>query len=89
MAKDATLRGRESADPAESRRWLERARRILPNDDIVGLSLALACLNGGDPATARALFAPIAERWDLLEAWLRLSASAAQAGDPGVLDRAD
>ena len=81
LAMEATLRGREAADPAESRRWLERARRIMPDDDTIGLSLALSCLNGGDAAAARALFGPIAERWDLLEAWLGLAASAAQAGD--------
>ena len=78
---DATLRGRDAVDPALSRRWLERARRLLPKDDTVGLSLALACLNGGDADASKALFAPIAERWDLLEAWLGLAAASAQAGD--------
>ena len=78
LASDALNRGREAQDAAESRRWLERARRIVPNDDVIALSLALACLNGGDFAAARALFAPIAARWDLLEAWIGLAAAAVQ-----------
>ena len=49
LAADAWRRGREASDPTEALRWLERARRILPNDDTVGLSLALACLNNKDP----------------------------------------
>jgi GT2 family glycosyltransferase len=81
LATDAVNRGRDAHDPADSRRWLERARRIVPNDDVIGLSLALACLNGGDFAAARGLLAPIAARWDLFEAWVGLAAAAVQARD--------
>ena len=81
MAADAWRRGHEALNPAEARRWLERARRIAPDNDTVGLSLALACLNGGDPAAALALFTPIAERWDLLEAWLGAAACAMRMAD--------
>ena len=70
---------------ADARRWLNRARRIAPEDDTVGLSLALACLRSGDPAAARGLFAPIAQRWDLLEAWIGLAAAAMHMADgPGA-----
>ena len=81
LAADAWQKGRDAADPLTARRWLERARRIARDDDTIGLSLALACLGCGDAARARALFAPIAQRWDLLEAWLGLAASALQAAD--------
>ena len=81
LAAQAWRNGRDVRDPAEARRWLERARRIAPDDDTVGLSLAIACLNGGDQAAARGLFGPIAERWDLLEAWIGLAAACVQLKD--------
>ena len=88
LAADAWHRGHAATDPNGARRWLERARRIAPDDDTVGLSLALACLRGGDPAAALALFAPIADRWDLLEAWLGVAGAALQQGDGPAAARA-
>ncbi len=81
LARAAWKAGEAAADPAEARRWLDRAHRILPHDDMIGLSLALACLRHGDPAAAQALFAPIAARLDVAEAWTGLAASALGAGD--------
>ena len=73
-----------AAEPAASRRWLDRAHRIMPQDDMIGLSLALACLRADDPAAAQALFEPIATRLDVAEAWLGLAASALRCGEPAV-----
>ncbi len=72
--------GQAEPDPAEARRWLRRARRIMPNDDMVALSLALACLRGNDPAEALRLFTPIATRLDLAEAWLGAGSAALRTG---------
>ena len=55
---------------------------------MIGLSLALACLDGGDPAAARTLFRPVAERWDLLEAWMGLAAAALRLQDPAEAEGA-
>ncbi len=88
LAADAWRQGREAADPAVARRWLERARRIARDDDTIGLSLALACLSSGETARAQALFAPIARRRDLLEAWIGLAAAALREGDLGEAVRA-
>ena len=81
LATDAWNKGTAAPDPAEARRWFERARRIAPEDDTIGLSLGLACLNGGEPAQACSFFRPVAERWDLLEAWFGLAAAALRMRD--------
>ncbi len=81
LATDAWRRGQAAADPLEALRWLDRARRILPHDDTVGLNLAAAHLRAGNAAAAATLFAGIAERWDVLEAWMGLAASALRLGD--------
>ena len=81
LGSDAWRRGTAATDPATALRWLERARRILPNDDMVALSLALAQLRAGLPREAAALFASLARRLDLLEAWTGLAAAARRCGD--------
>ncbi len=48
---------------------------------MVRLSLALACLRGGDPAASAALFTAVLDRFDLVEAWTGLAAAAHQLGD--------
>ena len=88
LAADAWRKGRDATDPAEARRWLERARRIAPDDDTVGLALAVACLSGRDAATAFDLFGAIAKRRDLLEAWLGCAAAAVQLADAPQAARA-
>ena len=84
LARAAWQAGEAAAKPADARRWLGRAHRIMPQDDMIGLSLALACLRGGDPAAAQALFAPIAVRLDVAEAWIGLAASALQCAEPAT-----
>ncbi len=88
LATAAWHKGLAAPDPAEARRWFERARRIAPDDDTIGLSLGLACLNGGDTAQACGFFRPIAERWDLVEAWVGLAAAALQTRDWPEAERA-
>ena len=84
LARDAWKKGEAATNPAESRAWLERARRIVPNDNTIALSLAMACLRTGDLAAALELFQSLTARIDLPEAWLGLAASAIQAGDMAV-----
>src|SRR4051795_7630545 len=55
-------------------RWLERARRLVPHDPNVTLSLASACL-GQDPARACRLFTAVVQRYDVRQAWFGLAAS--------------
>ncbi len=56
----------------------------MPNDDMVGLSLALACLRADDPAEAWRLFAAIAARLDIAEAWLGAASAALRDGQPAA-----
>ncbi len=84
LAKAAWRRGEAAADPVEARRWLQRARRMAPDDDTVALSLGLVHLRCGDAVQARAAFAPLAARLDLAEAWLGLAASALRLHDPAA-----
>jgi GT2 family glycosyltransferase len=82
IAMHAWRRGEATAaDPGESRRWLERARRIAPSDAMVALSLALACLRDDDPAAAARLFAEVCNRYEVAEAWMGLAASALRLGE--------
>ena len=80
LAKEAWRRGEAATDPADARRWLDRAHRLAPHNGTVALSLALACLRNGDAAQAQALFSDLATRFDLAEAWLGLAASALRRG---------
>ena len=50
---------------------------------MVGLSLALAHWRSGDASAAAELFAGVAARWNVLEAWTGLAASALRLGDVG------
>src|SRR4051795_4758665 len=55
-------------------RWLDRAHRLVPNDPNAILSLASTCLSR-DPSKAEALFAEIAGKYDVRQAWLGLAAA--------------
>ncbi len=81
LARDAWKKGEAAADPAEACTWLERARRIVPADNTIALSLALARLRGGDNAGAMALFELITAEVDLSEAWLGLAATSLRMGN--------
>ena len=55
-----------------------------PGNPMVALRLALARLQDGDPAEAAKLFAEIAERFNVAEAWLGLAASRLQTNQPAL-----
>jgi GT2 family glycosyltransferase/glycosyltransferase involved in cell wall biosynthesis len=66
-------------DPAQARLWLEKARRISPDDPSVILAFAQHLLFQGDPAAAD-LFSALAGLTDMREAWLGLAAAAWRYG---------
>src|SRR4051812_9374264 len=55
-------------------RWLDRAHRLVPSDPNAALSLASACLTR-NPARSAALFAEVAAKYDVRQAWLGLAAA--------------
>ncbi|MFL5255019.1 MAG: glycosyltransferase [Rhodopila sp.] len=55
-------------------RWLDRAQRLVPSDPNAALSLASACLTR-NPARSAALFAEVAAKYDVRQAWLGLAAA--------------
>ncbi len=67
-------------DSATALRWMERARRLVPKDPNVALTLASLCLTA-NPARAEALFAAVAREHDVRQAWLGLAAVKVRAGD--------
>lgn len=71
-----------AADPAQARLWLERARRLAPDDPSVLLALAQHRLTDNDPAACD-LFAALAAITDMREAWLGLAAAAWRAKAAG------
>ena len=74
-------RGKEASDPAEARRWLERAHRMAPRDGAVALSLAGCLLQLGAWAEAAGVFREVAERDGAPEAWVGLGTCAHLLGD--------
>lgn len=92
---EASARGQQALaanDPAEARRWLERAHRLVPDDPSQALVLAGFCLAhpqapGAVPAPALALrlFTELAATHDVREVWAGLAAARRAAGDwPGA-----
>ncbi len=76
LARRAWEAGQAAAaagDTALARRWLMRARRLAPKDNLVAFSLAMVLLAEKDPA-AEPLFAGLAREFDRREAWLGLAA---------------
>src|SRR5271157_5125110 len=65
---------------AEARRWMERAYRLLPADDMLALALASAWL-GVDDARACEIFTRLAMRYASREAWTGLAVSRRNLGD--------
>ena len=77
LARTALARGVDALaeqDMASALRWLDRAHRIVPQDPNAALMLASACL-GIDPERAAGLFAGVAEKYDVRQAWLGLAAA--------------
>ena len=84
QASDAWNRGQAAfaaGDLAEAARWLDRARRIAPDDQTVALVLAMVRLRQGD-ADAIPLFEALLRRHDLRTAWLGLAQARRIAGRP-------
>src|SRR5690242_1278830 len=76
LAYESWQRGQAAAaEPAEARRWLERAHRLAPEDAGVSLSLATVLLGLGEPAAAEALLEPLTQRHDVREVWFSLAAA--------------
>jgi GT2 family glycosyltransferase/glycosyltransferase involved in cell wall biosynthesis len=82
LAMRAWRRSQDAQNPAETRRWLERAHRLAPRDGTVAAALAGSRLRDNEPAAAAALFRPLAERDGLPDAWIGLAACAHVQGDP-------
>ena len=67
-------------DIDEALRWLDRACRLAPRDNLLRLGLATAWLRQ-DPARAVRLFLALSEAHDAREVWLGLAVARAQSGD--------
>ncbi len=83
LAKDALTRGQAAlaaGDRRDAVRWLDRACRLIPGDAVLTLTLAGACA-GSDEARAKRLFAAVAERWPVREAWLGVAGTSRNLGD--------
>lgn len=77
LARTAIARGVDALsanDPVQATRWLDRALRLAPRDPNAAITLASACL-ANDPARAETLFADVAARHDIRQAWLGLAAA--------------
>jgi GT2 family glycosyltransferase/glycosyltransferase involved in cell wall biosynthesis len=83
LTREALARAAElgsAGDDGAALRWLERAYRLAPGEPTVALSLASAAL-GQDDLRAADLFAGVARRDDVREAWLGLAAARRRLGD--------
>ncbi len=86
LAREAIARAMAAVaeqDTATALRWIERARRLVPTDPNVALTLASLCLST-DPARAEALFASVAAEYDVRQAWLGLATVKIRTGDPAA-----
>jgi glycosyltransferase involved in cell wall biosynthesis len=83
LVEDAVARGQSAlgaGDKAEASRWLDRAHRLAPADDTIGLLLA-SCIIGQDNSHAAALFSDVLATHDVRDAWLGLATARFLAGD--------
>lgn len=87
MAWSRAQRASEAGDVETALCWLKRARRLLPDDDLVGLTLGSVLLASGDAEGAVALLRPIVARGIGAQAWVALAAATAACGtiDQAVL----
>ena len=90
LVRQSWQRAQEGADPAEARRWLERAHRLLPGDATILQDLATATLGsaGGDVgliAQAGGLFERLAREFRSGAGWVGVAVAARLLGDgPGL-----
>ena len=85
LFRQALEAGRRAAHDGawlEAWRWLDRARRIAPEDGSVRLECAVVALRLGRPESAD-LFESVAEQCDIAEAWAGLAAAAQREGNTG------
>ena len=75
LVRASWARAQSASGPAEARRWLERAHRLLPQDGTIAIALATALLQDGHPHGAAALFRTVLGRHDVLEARSGLAAA--------------
>jgi GT2 family glycosyltransferase len=88
LARNAMERGSAALaahDITGALRWLERAHRLAPQDANATLALATACL-AEDPHRAEALFADIAARYDVRQAWLGVAAARLRLAGPDAAE---
>jgi glycosyltransferase involved in cell wall biosynthesis len=77
LTEDALARGQAAlalGDRAEAMRWLDRARRLAPNDMTIRLVLAAAAV-GHDNARAASLFTQVLDVADSWDAWFGLASA--------------
>lgn len=70
----------EAGNHDTARRWLDRACRLAPRDQMLALALASACL-GHDDSRAAELFAAVSAANDVREAWFGLATVRRRLGD--------
>lgn len=88
MAWTRAQRASEAGDIGTALRWLERARRLLPEDDLIGLTLGSVRLAAGDAEGATALLRSLAERGIGAQAWVALAISEVSRGEVDLAARA-
>ncbi|GAC1344142.1 MAG: hypothetical protein NVSMB18_21250 [Acetobacteraceae bacterium] len=81
-AWDRSQQEQARGDLAEARRWLERARRLAPQDGLVRSALAGLLLAQGEAAEAASHFQVLAERYRDPEFWTGLAACRLRLDEP-------
>ena len=75
LAQRDWRRAQAATTPASRRRWLERAHRLLPRDELITAALASALLDANEYRPAAALFRTLADRHNVAEVWAGLATS--------------
>ena len=75
LVRASWARAQAAPSPSESRRWLERAHRLLPQDGTIAIALATTFLQSGDPQRAAILFRTVLARHDVVQARSGLAAA--------------
>ena len=75
LVRSSWARAQAATDPADARRWLERAHRLLPEDGTIAISLATALLGSGEAQRAAGLFRSVLDRHGVVQAWSGLAAA--------------
>ena len=81
LAQADYRRAQAAIDPADRRRWLERAHRTMSGDNFIAIALASALLAANEYRPAAALFRRLADRFGAPEAWAGLATCLHKLGD--------